>query len=67
MTSQYDILLKNGHVLDPTQGINQKKDIAFLDGKIALITEMRAICEKVVIRKGLGLYQYRHVTIFPRQ
>ena len=39
MTSQYDILLKNGHVLDPTQGINQKKDIAFLDGKIALLED----------------------------
>ncbi|MBI14807.1 MAG: hypothetical protein CL782_00875 [Chloroflexi bacterium] len=39
MTAQYDILLKNGHVLDPTQGINQKKDIAFLDGKIALLED----------------------------
>ena len=39
MASQYGILLKNGHVLDPTQGINQKKDIAFSDGKIALLED----------------------------
>lgn len=34
---EYDLLLKNGHVLDPAQGIDKNLDLAFADGKIAAI------------------------------
>jgi len=33
----YDILLKNGHVIDPANDINQAMDVATKDGKIASV------------------------------
>ena len=33
----YDLLLKGGHVLDPSQGVNAANDLAVEDGKIARI------------------------------
>ena len=35
----YDLILKGGHVIDPSQGINQKKDIAFNNGKVAMVAD----------------------------
>lgn len=32
---QYDILIKGGHLIDPKNSIDEKMDIAILDGKIA--------------------------------
>ena len=36
---QYDLLIKNGHVIDPKNHINAKKDIAVKDGKIAKVAD----------------------------
>lgn len=36
-TPQYDLLLKGGHVIDPANQINQRMDVAVLDGKIARV------------------------------
>jgi dihydroorotase len=36
---QYDLLLKNGHVIDPKNGINAKMDVAIKEGKIARVTK----------------------------
>ena len=33
--AQYDLILKGGHVVDPSQGINKIQDIAFENGKVA--------------------------------
>jgi dihydroorotase len=33
----YDLLLKNGHVIDPKNKLNQKMDVAIKDKKIALV------------------------------
>src|SRR5437879_758594 len=33
--SNYDLLLKGGHVIDPKNGISAKRDVAIKDGKIA--------------------------------
>ncbi|MDF1512720.1 MAG: amidohydrolase/deacetylase family metallohydrolase [Anaerolineae bacterium] len=35
----YNLLLKNGHVIDPANGINKVEDVAIADGKIALVRE----------------------------
>ena len=35
--TKYDILLKNGHVIDPANSINKVTDVAVRDGKIARI------------------------------
>lgn len=37
--TQYDILLKNGHVIDPKNGISGRRDVAVKDGKIAAVAE----------------------------
>lgn len=36
---QYDLVLKNGRVVDPAQGIDRQADVAFADGKVAAIGE----------------------------
>jgi len=36
---QYDLLLKNGHVIDPKNRINSVKDVAILNGKIAAVAD----------------------------
>lgn len=34
---RYDSLLRNGHVIDPKNGISARRDVAVKDGKIALV------------------------------
>jgi len=34
---QYDLLIKNGHVIDPKNSIDEIKDIAIANGKIAKV------------------------------
>ena len=36
---QYELLLQNGHVIDPKNGIDAPRDIAISDGKIASVAE----------------------------
>jgi len=36
-TPQYDLLLKGGHVIDPANHIDEARDVAVLDGKIAAL------------------------------
>jgi dihydroorotase len=35
----YDLLLKGGDLLDPAEGIHDRRDIAFKDGKVAAVAE----------------------------
>lgn len=35
----YDLLLKNGHVIDPANGIDARRDVAVAGGKIALVSD----------------------------
>src|SRR5690554_5031019 len=35
--TQYDLLLKNGHTIDPLNNIDTKMDVAIADGKIAAV------------------------------
>jgi|TARA_B100000768_G_C11263239_1_gene369798 dihydroorotase len=37
--SQYDLILKGGHVVDPSQGIDKVQDIAFTDGKVSKVSD----------------------------
>ena len=37
MTNRYDLLLKNGEVIDPSQGLRTVFDIAFRDGRVAAL------------------------------
>jgi len=39
VTVKYDLLLKGGTVVDPSQDLNAKRDIAFTDGKVAALAQ----------------------------
>ena len=34
---KYDLLIKGGLVVDPSQGLNEIRDVAFADGKVAAV------------------------------
>jgi dihydroorotase len=34
---RYDVLLKGGHVIDPANGVNERRDVAIAGGKIAAV------------------------------
>ena len=38
-TASYDLLLQGGTLLDPAQGIHDRRDIAFKDGQVAALAE----------------------------
>ena len=38
-TTNYDLLLTGGTLLDPAQGINDRRDVAFRDGVVAAVEE----------------------------
>jgi dihydroorotase len=37
VAAQYDLLLKGGTVIDPSQGLQQRCDVAFRDGRVAAL------------------------------
>ena len=37
MTEAYDLLLKGGEVIDPSQALQQRCDVAFRDGRVAAV------------------------------
>jgi dihydroorotase len=53
--SQYDLVLKSGHVIDPKSGIDAVRDIAIRDGKIAAVADQipAAAAKRVVDVAGL--------------
>jgi dihydroorotase len=53
--AQYDLLLRNGHLIDPRNGVNAKRDVAIKDGKVAEVsaTIPPAKAAKVVDISGL--------------
>ena len=52
---KYDVLLKNGHVIDPKNNTNEKRDVAIVGGKIAAVEKNipAATAKQVVDVKGL--------------
>jgi dihydroorotase len=55
LAQQYDILLKNGHIIDPKNNLDAVSDIAVKDGKIAKVSKNidPAASKKVVDATGL--------------
>ena len=39
MSPRYELLLKGGEVIDPSQGLRGPRDVAFIDGKVAALEE----------------------------
>lgn len=52
---RYDLLIKNGHVIDPKNSINERRDVAIAGGKIAAVEKNidPATATKVVDASGL--------------
>lgn len=52
---RYDLLIKNGHVIDPKNSINEPRDVAITAGKIAAVEKNidPALATKVVDARGL--------------
>ena len=46
IAQQYDILIKDGHVIDAKNNINGTMDVAIVDGKIALVRNQIANSEE---------------------
>ena len=55
-TQVYDILIKNGHVIDAKNNLNKIIDIAIVDNKIALIQKNVSINSALIIIDANGLY-----------
>jgi dihydroorotase len=56
LCQEYDILIKNGHLIDPKNNIDQKMDIAISDGKIAEIAIQIAENKAKTTINAEGLY-----------
>jgi len=70
---QYDILIKNGNIIDPKNHINAKKDIAIAKGKIAKIADDIPAAESKKTIDATGLYvvpglidMHTHVFVGPK-
>jgi dihydroorotase len=53
---QYDIVLKNGHVIDPKNKIDAKMDVAIKDGKIASVANNIPVMQATKLIDVSGLY-----------
>lgn len=52
----YDLLLKNGHVIDVKNGIDKKMDVAIADGKIAKVAAIISATQSKKTIDATGLY-----------
>jgi dihydroorotase len=56
IAQQYDLLIRNGLVIDPKNRINGRKDVAITDGKIALVADSIPSASAAKIIDASGLY-----------
>lgn len=53
---EYDLLIQNGHLIDPKNEINQEMDLAVKDGKIVMVAEEISAEASVKVVDAAGLY-----------
>lgn len=53
---QYDLLLKNGHMIDPKNRINAVRDVAIKDGKVAAVAASIPATDALKVVDVRGLY-----------
>jgi len=56
MGQQYNIVIKDGHVIDPKNNIDAIMDVAITDGKIALVAKSIDAKQAVQVVNAKGLY-----------
>lgn len=70
MNGMFDLLIRNGHVIDPAQNLDERRDVAIRGGRIAALLEPGAPAEAIhTIDAGSryvvpGLIDF-HVHVFP--
>ena len=47
-----ELLIKNGHVIDPANGVDKQCDVLIVDGKIAEVGRIKKAAEKVIDASG---------------
>src|SRR5581483_6773601 len=52
-SSNYDVVILNGTVMDPESGLNALRNVGIRNGKIAVITQDRISGQKTIDAKGL--------------
>jgi dihydroorotase len=52
----YDLLIRNGHLIDPAQGLDGEYDVAFSDGKVAAVAPSISDASAAEVRDAAGLY-----------
>ena len=55
-TPQYDLLLKNGHVIDPKNNIDGKMDVAICGKTIAAVAAVRAAPDQRLVLSLLTVF-----------
>ena len=53
---QYDILIKNGHLIDAKNGIDRPMDVALLEGKVAEVANSIAPTRAKTVIDAKGMY-----------
>ena len=56
MGQQYNIVIKDGHVIDPKNNIDAIMDVAITDGKIALVAKSIDAKQAIQVVNAKGLY-----------
>lgn len=54
--TNYDLLLKGGHVIDPKNGVDAVRDVAIKDGKIAAVAADIPAAQAAKVVNATGLY-----------
>ena len=55
---RYELLIKNGTVVDPAQGIHARKDVAFANGRVSAVSDEIPIAEAREVLDVEGLLCY---------
>src|SRR5687767_7467086 len=53
---EFDLLIKNGHVIDPKNGVNSVMDVAVAKGKVALVAANIALERAKDVADATGFY-----------
>ena len=67
---QYDLLIRNGTLIDPAQGIHAPKDVAFANGEVAAVADSLLAAEAREVIDATGSYVTPglidvHVHVYP--
>ena len=54
----YQLLIKNGTVVDPAQGIHARKDVAFANGRVSAISDEIPTSDAREVLDAAGMFRH---------